>query len=67
MTQKAFDSSYTAVTAEGASWLVRHRPSVRLLGIDALSIAVYDDLTMPHKILLSQVECLCISRYGMKL
>eukprot|EP00884_Botryococcus_braunii_P020358 jgi/Botrbrau1/7005/Bobra.0165s0034.2 len=54
MTQKAFDSGYTALTAEGARWLVNHHASVSLVGIDALSIAVYEDLTTPHQILLSQ-------------
>jgi hypothetical protein len=55
MTQTAFDSSYTAMSADGAEWLVRHT-GVRLVGIDALSIAAFADLVGPHDVLLGQAR-----------
>ncbi|KAK9821571.1 hypothetical protein WJX81_004953 [Elliptochloris bilobata] len=63
MEQIAFDSSYTAMTADGARWLVAHT-SVRLVGIDALSVATFEDLPGPHETLLGAgmivVEGLCL-------
>lgn len=56
MAQTAFDTTYTAVTADGAQWLIRHLPEVRLVGIDALSIAVFADLVGPHEVLLRAVR-----------
>jgi hypothetical protein len=44
------------MTLDGAQWLVKERPSVKLVGIDALSIAVFDDLIGPHEALLEQVR-----------
>lgn len=44
------------MTVDGAQWLVEKRPTVKLVGIDALSIAVFDDLTGPHEVLLRQVR-----------
>ncbi len=55
MTQTAFDPSYTAMTADGAEWLVRHT-GVRLVGIDALSVAAFADLVGPHDVLLGQAR-----------
>ncbi|KAK9824638.1 hypothetical protein WJX72_011965 [[Myrmecia] bisecta] len=53
MSKTAFDTAYTALTKDGAQWLVGHT-AVQLIGIDYLSIAIYEDLTGPHSILLGQ-------------
>lgn len=45
-----FQSDFVAITADGAAWLVEQ--GVRLVGIDYLSIAPYDDLAPAHRILL---------------
>lgn len=49
--KREFDSSYTALTRDGAEWVVEYT-DIRTLGIDYLSIAVYDDLEGPHDVLL---------------
>ncbi|MBN2305633.1 MAG: cyclase family protein [Anaerolineae bacterium] len=46
-----FAPDYVGVTADGARWLVDH--GVRLIGMDYLSVAPWDDLVTCHKILLS--------------
>ncbi len=56
MKQRAFVTDYTSFTADGARWLVQHRPSVRLVGIDYLTVATYDDLKAPHEALLGSVS-----------
>jgi kynurenine formamidase len=55
MHQRAFDFSYTAFTADGAQWLVDNT-DIALIGIDYLSIAIHDDLTGPHDIVLGAVS-----------
>ena len=45
-----FQTDFTALTADGAQWLVDR--GVRLVGIDYFSIAPYDDLAPTHRILL---------------
>ena len=55
MTQTAFDPSYTAVTKDGAEWIVK-RGDIRLVGIDYISVAHYADLTGPHVALLTEVS-----------
>ena len=45
-----FQEDFVAVTADGAQWLVEH--SVRLVGIDYLSIAPFYDPVPTHQILL---------------
>lgn len=55
MTQTAFEPSYTAVTKDGAEWIVAH-PNIRLVGVDYLSVAHYADLIGPHMVLLSEVQ-----------
>ncbi|CAL5221116.1 g3250 [Coccomyxa viridis] len=52
MTQTAFDPSYTAVTKDGAEWIVK-RGDIRLVGIDYISVAHYADLIGPHIALLT--------------
>ena len=45
-----FVSDFVAVSATGAQWLVEH--GARLVGIDYLSIAPFDDTVCTHEILL---------------
>ena len=47
----SFVTDYVALEGGAAQWLVDH--GCRLVGIDYLSIAPYDDSTTPHEILLS--------------
>ena len=47
----SFVTDYVALEGGAAQWLVDH--GCRLVGIDYLSIAPYDDSTKPHEILLS--------------
>ncbi len=49
--QSVFHENFVAVTPDGAEWLVRR--GIRLVGIDYLSIAPFDDGVEPHRILLS--------------
>lgn len=46
----AFDTNFVAIAADGASWLVAH--GVRLVGVDYLSVAPFDDSMPTHRILL---------------
>ena len=46
-----FNPDYVALEPSAAQWLVEH--GCKLVGIDYLSIAPYDDLVTPHEILLS--------------
>ena len=55
MTQTAFEPSYTGVTKDGAEWIVK-RGDIRLVGIDYLSVALYEDLIGPHVALLTDVS-----------
>jgi hypothetical protein len=55
MTQTAFEPSYTGVTKDGAEWIVK-RDDIRLVGIDYLSVAPYEDLIGPHIALLTDVS-----------
>ena len=45
-----FYEDYVAVTADGAQWLVEH--GIKLIGVDYLSVAPFNDLVTPHQILL---------------
>lgn len=45
-----FDTNYSALTADAASWLVDH--GIRLVGIDFLSIQRYSDPPDTHQIIL---------------
>jgi len=45
-----FYKEYVAVTADGARWLVEH--GVKLIGVDYLSVAPFNELVEPHEILL---------------
>ncbi len=48
--EQAFDENYVGVTRDGAQWLVEH--GVRLVGVDYMAVAPFDDLVVPHQILL---------------
>lgn len=48
--RQAFDEDYTALAKDGARWLAAR--GVRLVGIDALSIAPFEDTGPTHQILL---------------
>ena len=48
----AFTPDYVAFDEEGAKWLVEHRPDIRSIGIDYLSIAALDHLAEAHVALL---------------
>lgn len=46
----AFREDFVAVTADGAQWLVDH--GIRLVGVDYLSVAPFDDGAAIHRLLL---------------
>jgi arylformamidase len=48
--EQGFREDYVGITQDGAQWLVDH--GVRLVGADYLAVARYDDLIVPHQILL---------------
>lgn len=48
--EMAFVEQFTAITADGAQWLVDH--GIRLVGIDYLSVGSFDDGIPTHQILL---------------
>jgi len=48
--EKEFNPEFVAINAEGASWLVRQ--GIRLVGVDYLSVAPFEDSTPTHRILL---------------
>jgi kynurenine formamidase len=50
MKQTAFDPSYTALTTDGAAWVAAH-PSIKLVAIDYLSIARYEEAAEAHRAL----------------
>lgn len=45
-----FKPDYVAVSADGAQWLVDHK--IKMIGVDYLSVAPFNDLVTPHEILL---------------
>ncbi|XP_060667521.1 cyclase-like protein 2 [Ziziphus jujuba] len=47
MFRKEFDSSYVGFMRDGAKWLVENT-DIKLVGIDYLSVAAYDDLLPSH-------------------
>lgn len=49
--EPAFRRGYVAITPDGAEWLVTH--GVRVVGIDYLSVAPFEDPVPTHRILLS--------------
>lgn len=55
MHQTPFVSDYTAMTEDGAQWILDHT-DIQLVGIDYTSIAHYDDLKGPHLAFLPNVR-----------
>ena len=47
---KEFHRDFVAITVDGAAWLVAH--DIRLVGVDYLSVAPFDDGVPTHRILL---------------
>jgi arylformamidase len=48
--EPGFREDYVALDASGAQWIVDH--GVRLVGVDYLSVALFNDTVAPHRILL---------------
>jgi arylformamidase len=49
--EREFWTDYVGITDEGARWLIAR--GVRLVGVDYLSVAPYDELVPPHRTLLA--------------
>ena len=54
MYQTAFESNYTALTEDGADWVVA--AGIRFVGIDYMSIATYEELAPAHQSLMRAVS-----------
>ncbi|XP_042507223.1 cyclase-like protein 2 [Macadamia integrifolia] len=61
---KKFDSSYVGFMKDGAKWLVENT-DIKLVGIDYLSVAAYDDLVPAHLVFLEGREVILVE--GLKL
>ncbi|BFG41919.1 hypothetical protein CerSpe_281920 [Prunus speciosa] len=59
MFQKEFDSSYVGFMKDGAQWLVDNT-DIKLVGIDYLSVAAYDDLIPSHLVFLEGREIILV-------
>ncbi|XP_043711902.1 cyclase-like protein 2 [Telopea speciosissima] len=59
MWQKEFDSSYAGFMKDGAKWLVENT-DIKLVGIDYLSVATYDDLASAHYVFLEGREIILV-------
>ncbi|GAB2291698.1 Cyclase-like protein 2 [Dionaea muscipula] len=64
MFKKEFDSSYTGFMKDGAQWLVDNT-DIKLVGIDYLSVAAYEDLISAHLVFLESKEVILVE--GLKL
>ncbi|CAA0807498.1 Cyclase family protein [Striga hermonthica] len=64
MYKTAFDTSYVGFMKDGAQWLVDNT-DIKLVGIDYLSVAAYDDLIPSHLVLLKSKEIILVE--GLKL
>ncbi|KAL4615364.1 hypothetical protein ACB092_07G119000 [Castanea dentata] len=64
MFKKEFDTSYVGFMKDGAQWLVDNT-DIKLVGIDYLSVAAYDDLIPSHLVLLEGREIILVE--GLKL
>ena len=54
MYQTAFESNYTALTEDGADWVVA--AGIKFVGIDYISIANYEELAPAHQSLMRAVS-----------
>ncbi|KAJ3698187.1 hypothetical protein LUZ61_001892 [Rhynchospora tenuis] len=64
MWKKEFDTSYVGFMRDGAQWLVDNT-DVKLVGIDYLSVAAFDDLIPSHLVFLEGRETILVE--GLKL
>ncbi|KAA3488655.1 kynurenine formamidase-like [Gossypium australe] len=64
MFKKEFDTSYVGFMKDGAEWLVKHT-DIKLIGIDYLSVAAFDDLIPSHLVLLEGRDIILVE--GLKL
>ncbi|KAK9286707.1 hypothetical protein L1049_015110 [Liquidambar formosana] len=64
MLKKEFDTSYVGFMKDGAQWLVENT-DIKLVGIDYLSVAAYDDLIPSHLVFLLGREHILVE--GLKL
>lgn len=64
MLQKKFDTSFVGFKKDGAQWLVDNT-DIKLIGIDYLSVAAYDDLIPSHHVFLRGREIILVE--GLKL
>ncbi|KAI4298495.1 hypothetical protein L6164_032046 [Bauhinia variegata] len=59
MFQKECDLSYVGFTVDGAKWLVQNT-DIKLIGVDYLSVAAYDDLIPSHLVFLESREIILV-------
>lgn len=64
MWKKEFDTSYVGFMEDGAKWLVDNT-DIKLVGVDYLSAAAYDDLIPSHLVFLEGKEVILVE--GLKL
>ncbi|XP_056160950.1 cyclase-like protein 2 isoform X4 [Syzygium oleosum] len=64
MYKKEFDTSYVGFMKDGAKWLVENT-DIKLVGIDYLSVAAFDDLIPSHLVFLESREIILVE--GLKL
>ncbi|MED6119166.1 Cyclase-like protein 2 [Stylosanthes scabra] len=64
MFKKEFDTSYVGFMVDGATWLVENT-DIKLVGIDYLSVAAFEDLIPPHLVFLEGREIILVE--GLKL
>ncbi|CAA7016599.1 unnamed protein product [Microthlaspi erraticum] len=64
MFKKEFDTSYVGFMKDGAQWLVDNT-DIKLVGLDYLSVAAYDDLGPSHLVFLKDRETILVE--GLKL
>ncbi|KAF9621922.1 hypothetical protein IFM89_029142 [Coptis chinensis] len=64
MWKKEFDTSYVGFMKDGAKWLVSNT-DIKLVGVDYLSAAAYDDLIPSHLVFLEGKEVILVE--GLKL
>ncbi|KAM3258157.1 hypothetical protein ACQJBY_050102 [Aegilops geniculata] len=64
MWKKEFDTSYVGFMKDGAQWLVDNT-DIKLVGIDYLSVAAFDDLIPSHLVFLENRDVILVE--GLKL
>ncbi|XP_039120815.1 cyclase-like protein 3 [Dioscorea cayenensis subsp. rotundata] len=59
MWKKEFDSTYVGFMTDGAQWLVDNT-DIKLVGLDYLSVATYDDLKPAHLVFLKSKDIILV-------